>query len=143
MASLILTERGTPQVPAAVARGLRELDENLSAVWHPYMQQWSVMMRWPQGDRRWQAVQQQQIKEEDAHDMVTTLPADCTVHELMGYLEARLVRSTDEVHQALHRAVVRHNANRKVEQVEEQIGEVVDSTFRDLKAMEKGYRGQL
>ena len=66
-------------------------DTHNSDVWH-------VCMTWPETDRRWSRVQSGEIDKENAFDLLGTIPADCPLSDVGGYVENAIRRASTPRH---------------------------------------------
>lgn len=86
--SVVVNLAGNPEPPGDVVRRLQGL--GLTLDWSAQMRQWTVKRPWPQGDRRWQWVQQNKYDPKGAHDIVGYIPNECSVDQVPAYLERML-----------------------------------------------------
>lgn len=88
--ALLVTPRGDPVPPQSVVAQLQRVDPGLSIEWvagalgtHYF----GLFQRWRQGDPRWQHVQQGEIPEQSARDLVQMFPRECPTHEMAAWVE--------------------------------------------------------
>lgn len=71
---------------------LRELDERLSVEWVEGAwgcSYFGLFERWRQGDKRWERVQNGEISEKQARDLIQMFPRHCPAPEMAAYVERR------------------------------------------------------
>lgn len=66
-------------------------DTHFTEVWH-------VCMTWPENDARRSRVQSGEISDDNAFDLLGTIPADCDLHAIGGYVEASIRRASTPRH---------------------------------------------
>ncbi len=109
--SRIVVPGGESHVPPHVASRLKEIDPRLfvrptmvgyqngseqadivSTRWA-----WQVCLRWQQGDPRWARVQRGERTEEQACDLIATIPPNVSLDDMPGYLARNLYRGVAPV----------------------------------------------
>ena len=90
----IVNNRGEPIPPSEVVERLRRVDERLSIEWVDGGGTFSVAYfglfeRWRQGDKRWERVQNGEIPESKARDLITMFPRHCPAGEMAAFVEQR------------------------------------------------------
>lgn len=143
----LVNNLGQPIPPFEVTERLRKIDDSLSIEWVEGA--WGVayfglFQRWKQGDKRWERVQNGELPESKARDLVYMFERSCPAYEMAAYVENnwghRAVR--DPVAEA-QRAV--DAAQKSLEQAKEQsIQRAVDKSmdrFENETAHDRRLRG--
>lgn len=95
---MLITPLGEPVPPQSVVKRLAAVDERLTIKWVPSPATgpyWAIVETWRRGDPRWELVQQRQVQEHEAFDILCMLPPDCSAEEAEGILLRRFGRVTD------------------------------------------------
>lgn len=88
----IVNTLGQPVPPSEVVDRLRRIDEGLSIEWVESawdMSYFGLFQRWRQGDPRWERVQNGEIPESKARDLLTMFPRSCPAYEMAAWVEQR------------------------------------------------------
>ncbi len=88
----LVSPRGEPLPPMDVVMRLRELDERLSVEWVEGAwgtSYFGLFQRWEKGDKRWERVQNGEIPEKSARDLIQMFPRHCPAPEMAAYVEQR------------------------------------------------------
>lgn len=88
----IVNNRGEPVPPSDVVERLRRIDERLSIEWVEGAwgaSYFGLFERWKQGDRRWERVQNGEIAEAKARDLIQMFPRSCPAYEMAAFVEQR------------------------------------------------------
>ncbi|MFZ9703269.1 MAG: hypothetical protein ACO3B7_03635 [Candidatus Limnocylindrus sp.] len=88
--TVLVNLRGNPEPPTDVVRRLRAVDPNLGLEWSAF-EQWRLVRKWAETDRRWQWVQEGKTPPSSAHDVIGYIPNDCDVDQVPAYV-AQLLR---------------------------------------------------
>lgn len=132
--SVLVTADGDPQVPEDVNRRLAGIGVRLD--WQRQMRQWAVKRPWPESDRRWQWIQEQQYSPDSAHDILGYVPNDCSVEQVPAYLERMLREWPHPDRDAMLSRLVHYNESGTSgvqAAVEEAIAETVEEVTAPLK----------
>lgn len=88
----LVNNRGEPLPPTDVIERLRRIDERLSIEWVEGawgVSYFGLFERWRQGDPRWSRVQNGEIGEASARDLVQMFPRTCPAPEMAAFVEHR------------------------------------------------------
>lgn len=88
----LINHLGQPVPPTEVVERLRLIDERLSIEWVEGAwgaAYFGLFERWRQGDRRWERVQNGELPESKARDLVRMFPRECPAPEMAAFVEQR------------------------------------------------------
>lgn len=88
----VLNHLGQPVPPTDVIERLARIDERLSIEWVDGAwgaSYFGLFERWKQGDKRWERVQNGELPESKARDLIQMFPRSCPAPEMAAFVEQR------------------------------------------------------
>lgn len=136
---VLLNSAGRPEPSPEIARRLAAITPRLTLRWLPGIgETWAVCLKWAEGDRRWQWVQEGKTDMDRAFDIVGYLPRDCSLDEAPAYLSRILRDYPREDVRNMTAAVAKWNEEEAgKEEVEQAIAEILDSPDPSREAPKK------
>lgn len=97
---LLYADFARPAPPPEIVKRLKQIDERLDLMYVAWphqdganvnvAQNWAIIQRWRQNDKRRVMIQLQQMAETSDFDVMVYLPIDCPVEEAFGLFERSL-----------------------------------------------------
>jgi hypothetical protein len=104
-------EGGNPLVPPSVKDRLAQIDDRLSCAYYPVGNVFALLLRWPEGDDRWQYVQCGDLPESAAYETIGYVPVGIAIDEIAAYADREVVRAgarLENVAQVLRASALRN-----------------------------------
>lgn len=126
---VLLNSTGRPEPSPEIQRRLAAITPGLSLRWMSGMgANWAVCLKWRDGDRRWQWVQEGRTAPDAAFDILGYIPMDCPPEQAPAYFERMFRSFPREDVRNMTDALTKYNEEEAGKaEVEQAIAEVLDS----------------
>lgn len=126
---VLLNSAGQPEPSPAIQRRLAAITPGLQLQWLPGIgQTWAVTLKWRDGDRRWQWVQEEKYDPTRTFDIIGYLPRDCSPEQAPAYLEKMLrTYPRDDVRNMVDKVAQYNERDAGRAEVEQAVAEILDS----------------
>lgn len=129
MTPVLLNSMGRPEPSPEIQRRLAAITPGMKLQWLEGIgQNWAVTLKWRDGDRRWQWVQEQKYDVDRTFDIIGYLPKECPVDQAAGYLE-KMMRTypREDVHRMANAVNKWNDEEAGKADVEKAVAEILDS----------------
>lgn len=92
MGGVILDGLGHPLAPASIIADLQAINPRLGIQYHAGLHAFVVTLKWPEGDPRYQAIQEGRIAPNSDYEILCPVPAHVSLDEVNGWVKTQLRR---------------------------------------------------